>query len=64
MLGKICHSIPILVFYVLDDFIGAISSIQNLTYQSQCHEAVTDNSGRYAFYVPLNNIPSDVKKLR
>jgi hypothetical protein len=41
-----------------------VEKIQNLTYQSECHEVVTDKDGRYVFYVPLNKVPADVKKLR
>ena len=35
----------------------------NLKYSKQCHNVTTDSAGEVNFYVPLDNIPMDVKKL-
>jgi len=35
----------------------------NIEFSKDCHDVLTDNDGEVNFYVPLENIPDDIKKL-
>merc|ERR1711962_381486 len=46
-----------------DDMVEAGKKMVDLHYSSKCHNVTTDAFGKVKFYVPLKDIPNDVKKL-